>query len=228
MSPAIKLTIRFDKSVLASSRGLPSPDSRHRKEHYNSIVRANETFPLPWDSCYQSKTDILEGHVAKYSGIGSTLKRRCQWKCIKEFENKTKKIKLSLTSIFCNSDSIPSTNWTRSKTKAISNIKTKCFHPRKLRLTGSLTHKQSLEAISSIAPEVRLESKTSNLKDFNVDDDADRNLLSRDSSESSVIEKDSSLEISDAGIEKVLGNLPPLMLGFDSPKDKARYFDGGG
>ena len=96
VSPAIKLTIRFDKSVLASSRGLPSTDSRHRKEHYNSKVRANATFPLPWHSSYQSKTDIVEGHVAKYSGIGSTPKRRCQWKCIKEFENKTNNLFLKI------------------------------------------------------------------------------------------------------------------------------------
>ena len=94
VSPAIKLTIRFDKSVLASSRGLPSPDSRHRKDYYNSKVRANATFPLPWHSSYQSKTDIVEGHVAKYSGTGEPREKPQGggvfiWASLRNFQIKT-------------------------------------------------------------------------------------------------------------------------------------------
>ena len=49
-------------------------------------------------------------------------------------------------------------------------------------------------------------------------------LLSSDSSESNCFEIESSPEMLDAEIEEILGNLPPLVLGYDSPKRKQDTF----
>ena len=60
------LTISFDNTELANSKGLSSIwFSRHRKTHYNNVMYAEMKFPLEHKRDFTS-TEMCEGHIFRY------------------------------------------------------------------------------------------------------------------------------------------------------------------